>query len=285
MITLKKVFYLFTAFTLATTAVSCSNDDDQIIREEQLTPSQILSSTPWETTGAKDNKGNNVALDHPAVAGFVGFAYFKGDGNFAIYGLNDVLRSIGKWAVDPLGKTRTITALRPDGTAIFTRDVEILELTKNVFTYRIHTNPNDSSVYYDIIHTKINHAEPANGQRILASTAWETTEALDNTGEHVDLNDPKVNGFVGYAYFRADGKYAIYGLNDIVKNQGDWSISPDGKTRTLVARNPDGTIAWTRIVDILELNDGKFTYRIIPDAANPAVYYDIVHKPVDHLEP
>ena len=282
---LKKLCYLFTAITLTVTAVSCSNDDDVVIVEEQLTPSQILSSTPWETTGAKNNQGQDVALTDPSVAGFVGFAYFNGDGNFAIYGLNDVLRSMGTWSVDPLGKTRTITALRPDGTAIFTRDVEILELNKNVFTYRIHTNAADPSVYFDIIHKKVDHAEPSNGQRTLASTAWETTDALDNTGAHVDLNDASVNGFVGYAYFRAGGQYAIYGLNDVLRNQGDWSISADGKTRTLVARNPDGTVAWTRIVDILELNDGKFTYRVIPNAANPSVYYDIVHEPVDHIEP
>ncbi|MCS3532822.1 DUF4822 domain-containing protein [Chryseobacterium sp. JUb7] len=284
--TLKKLCYLFAAFTLSASFVSCSNDDDQVTAEEQLTPSQVLSSTPWATTGAKDKNGNNVALNDPAVAGFVGFAYFNSDGNFAIYGLNDVLRSIGTWSVDPQGKTRTITALRPDGTTIFTRDVDILELSKKVFTYRIHTNPSDPSVFYDIIHERVNHTEPENGQRTLASTAWETTDALDNTGAHVNLNDPAVNGFVGYAYFRAGGAYAIYGLNNVLRNQGDWSISPDGKTRNLIARDPStGAQLWTRDVNILELNDTKFTYRIVPNAANPSVYYDIVHQPVDHIEP
>jgi hypothetical protein len=281
---LKKFCYLLTAFTLATTAISCSDDNNTIV-EEQLTPSQILASTPWATTGAKDKNGKSVALNDPNVAGFVGFAYFNGDGNFAIYGLNDVLRSIGTWSVDPAGKKRTITALRPDGTTIFTRDVDILELNKNVFTYRIHTNASDPSVYYDIIHERVSHAEPANGQRTLASTAWETTDALDKNGNHVNLNDASVNGFVGYAYFRAGGQYAIYGLNDVLRNQGDWSISPDGKTRTLIARNPDGSIMFQRDVEILELNDQKFTYRITPNAANPSVFYDIVHEPVDHLEP
>ncbi|MDP9959170.1 DUF4822 domain-containing protein [Chryseobacterium lathyri] len=286
MITLKKVFYLFAAFALTASFVACSdNDNEFVIVDPALTPSQILSSTPWATTGAKDKDGKSIALNDPAVAGFVGFAYFKSDGNFAIYGLNDVLRSIGTWSVDPQGKTRTITSLRPDRTPIFTRDVEILELNKKVFTYRIHTNPSDPSIFYDIIHERVNHAEPANGQLTLASTAWETTDALDNTGAHVDLNNPAVNGFVGYAYFRAGGQYAIYGLNDVLRNQGDWSISPDGKTRTLVARNPDGTIAWTRVTEILELNSNIFTYRVIPNATNPSVYYDIVHSKVDHKEP
>lgn len=282
---MKKLFYLLTVFTLTATAVSCSNNDDHLTVEEQLTPSQTLSSTPWETTGAKDKNGQSVALTDPAVAGFVGYAYFNGDGKFAIYGLNDVLRSMGTWSVDSQGKKRTITALRPDGTTIFTRDVDILELNRNVFTYRIHTDASDPSVYYDIIHTKVNHAEPSNGQRTLASTPWETTGAIDNSGNHVDLNDPAVNGFVGYAYFRANGNFAIYGLNNVLRSQGDWSISADGKTRTLVAKNPDGTVAWTRVTDILTLNETTFTYRVVPNAANPNVYYDIVHTKVNHMEP
>ncbi len=68
------------------------------------------------------------------------------------------------------GKTRTISSLNPDGTTIFTRDVEILVLNRNEFTYRIRPNSADPSVYYDIIHTRTSHAEPANGQLTLAST-------------------------------------------------------------------------------------------------------------------
>ncbi|SHK32058.1 hypothetical protein SAMN05444267_10031, partial [Chryseobacterium polytrichastri] len=49
---MKKLFYLLTVFTLTATALSCSNDDDHLTVEEQLTPSQTLSSTPWQTTGA-----------------------------------------------------------------------------------------------------------------------------------------------------------------------------------------------------------------------------------------
>ncbi|GAB0155379.1 hypothetical protein CHRYSEOSP005_06400 [Chryseobacterium sp. Alg-005] len=279
---LKKLSYLFAAF-LAVTLISCNSDDDY--NEPQLTPSQTLSSTPWETTGAKDKNGNSVALNDPSVSGFVGYSYFKEDGNFAIYGLNDVLRSRGTWSVSQDGKTRTITALNPDGTTIFTRVVDILVLNKNEFTYRIHPNPNDSSVYYDIIHTKVNHTEPNLGQLILASTPWETTGAKDKNGSPVALTDNRVSGFVGYSYFRANGTYAIYGLNDALRSQGTWSISPDGKTRTITALNPDGSVIFTRVVEILALNKMEFTYRIIPDANNPTEFFDIIHKPVNHLEP
>ncbi|WP_300685655.1 DUF4822 domain-containing protein [Chryseobacterium sp.] len=277
--TMKKLCYLSAAILLSASFASCSNDDNEIVIEQQ-TPSQVLSSTPWETTGAKDKNGNSVALTDTSVAGYVGFAYFKADGNFVIYGLNDVLRSRGTWSVDPQGKTRTIASLNPDGTAIFTRDVEILVLNRNEFTYRIRPNSSDPSIYYDIIHTKTSHAEPTNGQLTLASTPWETTGAKDKSGNNVALSDANVAGYVGYSYFKANGTFKIFGLNDILRSEGTWSISPDGKKRTLT------TPTFTRVVDILVLNETTFTYRITPDAVNnPGVFYDIIHTKVNHNEP
>ncbi|MCL8536876.1 DUF4822 domain-containing protein [Chryseobacterium gallinarum] len=276
--TLKKLSYLLAAAFLSASFVACSDHDDEITVEQQ-TPSQVLSSTPWETTGAKDKNGNNVALTDASVAGYVGFAYFRTNGNFAIYNLNDVLRSMGTWSVDAQGKTRTIASLNPDGTTIFTRDVEILVLNKNEFTYRIRPNANDQTIYYDIIHTRTSHAEPSNGQLTLASTPWETTGAKDKDGNNVALDNNSVAGYVGYSYFKANGTFKIFGLNDVLRSEGTWSISPDGKKRTIT------TATFTRVVDILELNETTFTYRITPDASNPAVFYDIIHTKVNHKEP
>lgn len=280
---LKKLCYLLMAILLSAAFVSCSDNDDMVM--EQMTPSQMLSSTPWETTAARDKNGQPVNLNDASVNGFVGFSYFKADGNFVIYGLNDVLRSRGTWSVDSQGKTRTITALNPDGTTIFSRVVDILVLNSNEFTYRIHTNPSDPSVYYDIIHTKTAHAEPTNGQLTLASTPWETTGAKNSTGNPVALTDPSVSGFVGYSYFKANGTFTIYGLNNVLRSQGTWSVSPDGKKRTITALDANGNVLFTRTVDILTLNNSEFTYRITPDAGNPAVYYDIIHTKVNHQEP
>ncbi|GEN67146.1 MULTISPECIES: DUF4822 domain-containing protein [Chryseobacterium] len=283
--TLKKLCYLCAAMLLTASFVSCSDNDDEIIIEQQ-TPSQVLSSTPWETTGAKDKNGNNIALTDASVAGYVGFAYFKADGKFAIYGLDDILRSRGTWSVDAQGKKRTIAALNPDGSTIFTRDVDILVLNKNEFTYRIYPSSADPSLYYDIIHTRTSHAEPGNGQLTLASTPWETTGAKDKDGNNVALTNASVAGYVGYSYFRANGTFKIVGLDDVFRSQGKWSISADGKKRTLIGINPaTGAVTFTRVVDILTLNETTFTYRIIPDAANPAVFYDIIHTKVTHSEP
>ena len=49
---LKKIA-LAVCIALCTLAVvSCSKDDETVV-EPQLTPSEILASTPWETTNAK----------------------------------------------------------------------------------------------------------------------------------------------------------------------------------------------------------------------------------------
>ncbi|MCJ7934795.1 MAG: DUF4822 domain-containing protein [Chryseobacterium sp.] len=283
--TLKKLCYLLAAMLSSAPLVSCSDHDDEIVIEQQ-TPSQVLASTPWETTGAKDKNGNTVALTDASVAGYVGFAYFKGDGKFAIYGLDDVLRSRGTWSVDAQGKKRTITALNPDGSTIFTRDVDILVLNKNEFTYRIYPSATDLSLYYDIIHTRTSHAEPDNGQLTLASTPWETTGVKDKDGNNVALTEASVAGYVGFSYFKANGTFKIVGLDDVFRSQGKWSISADGKKRTLIGINPTtGAVIFTRIVDILTLNETTFTYRIIPDTANPSVFYDIIHTKVNHNEP
>lgn len=283
--TLKKLCYFSAAILLSAPFVSCSSDDNYVTIIEQQTPPQVLSSTPWETTGAKDKNGTSIALTDASVAGYVGFAYFKADGNFAIYSLNDVLRSRGTWSVDTQGKTRTISSLNPDGTTIFTRDVEILVLNRNEFTYRIRPNSADPSIYYDIIHTRTTHSEPKNGQLTLASTPWKTTGAKDKSGTDVALDNASVAGYVGYSYFKANGTFKIFGLNNILRSQGTWAISPDGKTRTLVALDANGNVIFTRTVEILVLNETTFTYRITPDASQPTVFYDIIHTKDSQKEP
>ncbi|WP_415847586.1 DUF4822 domain-containing protein, partial [Tsukamurella strandjordii] len=119
----------------------------------------------------------------------------------------------------------------------------------------------------------------------LAATAWETTGAKNAQGEKVALTDANVKNYVGWAYFKKDGTFTLYNLDDTAKGQGDWSVSPDGKTRTIVAKDKSGKVQYRRVVDIVKLTDSEFTYRVYPDASNKAVYYDIVHTPTKHAEP
>ncbi|HEX7757030.1 MAG TPA: DUF4822 domain-containing protein [Niabella sp.] len=119
----------------------------------------------------------------------------------------------------------------------------------------------------------------------LASTPWETTEAKNATGQSVPLNDANVSNFVGFAYFKSDSTFTMYNLDDSPKMKGNWWLSPDGTTRTIVARNDAGTVLFTRIVDIVALSAEVFTYRIYPDANDKTLYYDIIHTSTSHPEP
>ncbi|UTT39453.1 DUF4822 domain-containing protein [Glutamicibacter mishrai] len=120
---------------------------------------------------------------------------------------------------------------------------------------------------------------------ILPSTAWETTGATDAKGETVQLSDKDVSNFVGNAYFHADGTFDMYNLDDSPKMQGDWTVTEDGKTRSIVAKDDAGKVLFTRDSDIVTLTDEEFTYRVFPDPQKTDVYFDIIHTPTDHAEP
>ncbi|MEU6661547.1 DUF4822 domain-containing protein [Streptomyces sp. NPDC046821] len=132
---------------------------------KNATPSDVLASTPWKTTSAVDQNGNRVALNNPAVSNFVGWAYFDADGTFAMYNLDDSPKMHGDWTVTPDGSERWINSKDANGNVLFQRTVPIVQLDKNVFTYRVFPNAGDTNVYYDIVHTKTNHVEPGTDGR------------------------------------------------------------------------------------------------------------------------
>jgi hypothetical protein len=156
---LKKIALAVCIALCTLVAVSCSKDDETVV-EPQLTPSEILASTPWETTNAKNNKGENVALTDANVSNFVGFAYFKSDGTFTMFNLDNSPKMLGDWTVSADGKTRTIVAKNAAGETLFTRVVDITVLTKKELTYRVYPNANDKTIYFDIVHTPTTHQEP-----------------------------------------------------------------------------------------------------------------------------
>ncbi|MFZ3572681.1 DUF4822 domain-containing protein [Streptomyces sp. BH097] len=132
---------------------------------KDATPSDLLASTPWKTTSAVDQDGNRVALDDPAVSNFVGWAYFDADGTYTMYNLDDSPKMNGDWTVAPDGSERWINSKDANGDVLFERTVPITQLDKNTFTYRVVPNADEPNVYYDIVHTKTNHAEPGTGDR------------------------------------------------------------------------------------------------------------------------
>lgn len=119
----------------------------------------------------------------------------------------------------------------------------------------------------------------------LAATPWETTSARNQLGKQVPLTNADVQNYVGFAYFKADGTFTMYTLKNAPKMHGEWTVSPDGKTRTIVARDARGKVMFKRASQIVKLDKHVFTYRTFPDAADKSVYIDIVHTPTHHREP
>ncbi|MBO9619615.1 MAG: DUF4822 domain-containing protein [Niabella sp.] len=126
---------------------------------------------------------------------------------------------------------------------------------------------------------------PMTPSQILMSTPWETTSGKDAQGKILPITDPNIANFVGFAYFKSDSIFTMYNLDDSPKMHGNWWLSPDGKTRTIVAKDNNGVILFTRVVDMVVLTTKEFTYRVYPDATNKAVYYDVIHTPTNHKEP
>jgi len=129
--------------------------------DEARTPSDVLASTAWETTGATDTDGEDVPLDDEDVRDFVGWAYFEADGTFTMYTLDDAPKMQGDWTVDAEGTTRHVVARDDAGEVLFERDSDIVTLTDEEFTYRVFPEEGNTDVYYDIVHTPTDHEEPA----------------------------------------------------------------------------------------------------------------------------
>lgn len=144
----------------STTGAEAPASSSSAAKSAAQTPSQVLSSTAWETTGAVDQDGEKVELTDDAAKNYVGFAYFKDGGSFQMYTLDDAPKMQGDWTVSEDGKTRHIVAKDDVGKTLFERDSEITKLTGEEFTYRVPSE-DDKGEYVDIIHTPTDHAQPA----------------------------------------------------------------------------------------------------------------------------
>lgn len=182
MIKKSKLFGLLSAVLFGTlTLASCSDDDNNNSGEPNYNTSgsTILSSHNWVTTEVKDEQGLNLSLDDSIANTYVGYAYYKKDGDFRIVALNNTNKMYGKWALLNNDKTRRLEVYNSFNTIAYTRDVDILTLNDSVFTYRIHYDNADNSKYVDVIHVPTDHAEPKTPAQILAGTSWKTSNIYD----------------------------------------------------------------------------------------------------------
>ena len=121
----------------------CGNVDSFELHSDPVIPpvtdgNLILSSTRWITTKVTDSVGKDVTS---ANAGFVGLADYLSDGNYIFYNLDGTPRGDeGYYFITPKNDKRIIVSR----TRNYTRVVDIVKLTKEVFTYRVKNGANET---------------------------------------------------------------------------------------------------------------------------------------------
>ncbi|MGX5816812.1 DUF4822 domain-containing protein [Chitinophaga lutea] len=139
-----KLKSLSLAVCSAIALAACSKDNDAPV--QPLDGNDILSSTRWVTTIVTDSVGKDVTA---ANTGFVGLADYLKDGNYVFYAVDGTPRGDeGYWFITP-GNTKRILVSR---TRNYTRVVDVVKLTPEVFTYRV---VNGAGATVDVEHKPI----------------------------------------------------------------------------------------------------------------------------------
>ncbi|MGG5577246.1 DUF4822 domain-containing protein [Myroides sp. C15-4] len=277
---------LFLATFSAITLPSCSSDDHKGSNTIQETKTAMLAKHVWKTTEVRDNQKKKLDLGVQPAKTYAGFAYYRPDGTFRIIDFNDRPKMFGRWKLTDGETKRLLTVYNNDNTIAYARTIDFLALNNSLFTYRVVPNASQPAVYYDVDHQPVtNHPEPLTPAQILAAVDWKTVEVLDITAgieraKKLNMNVAPAASFSGDVYYtnahgnayfpkNKEGKYAngsfiftAFNNKKKVRSTGDWYVSVDGTQRTLMARNPDRSIAWERKVRIVELTTAVFTYDI-----------------------
>lgn len=116
-------------------------------------------------------------------------------------------------------------------------------------------------------------------EELMVGKTWVTTNAIDHQTRSIGENDQRVSMFYGTAKYYRDGTFVMFTPKGEQKMQGDWSISEDGKTRTLVAKDDQGNVLFTRSVENTAVTPTDYVYRIYPSERNKDQYIDILHAP------
>ncbi|ROR52086.1 UNVERIFIED_ORG: uncharacterized protein DUF4822 [Providencia alcalifaciens] len=115
-------------------------------------------------------------------------------------------------------------------------------------------------------------------EEIMVGKVWVTTEALDQDKKEVNAEDKQVANFFGVAEYYPDGTFNMTTFDGKPKMKGDWSFDENGKSRSLTAKDDDGKVLFTRVVENVTVTPEEYTYRIYPEQDSKDKYFDIVHK-------
>lgn len=123
---------------LAIVFLAACSKDDTVMPPAPENGNVILSSTRWTTTVVRDSVGKDVTA---ANMGFVGLADYLTDGNYVFYNMDGTPRGDeGYYFITPKNDKRILVSR----TRNYTRVVDVVKLTREVFTYRVVNGANQT---------------------------------------------------------------------------------------------------------------------------------------------
>jgi hypothetical protein len=249
-----------------------SKKENKLTAGEEL--ANILSSTNWQGTKVYDKDKNDLTKEN---ANLIGLA--KYDDETSRYEFFDITTKEsrgdkGTFFITNDGKIRVLISESMGYQAV----VEITELNKDMFTYKRmgkDANGNDVEVFVDHIpykETELSFTDQdktletstgevltdIDGDKILSSTLWQGTVALDENGNDVSSFNSNYLGLAKY-----DDKTNKYEFFDATtgESRGDYGYYDVVHGNKIRAHVSQGGNKYGAVLELTELNENKFTYK------------------------
>lgn len=253
---------------------------------------KVLSSTNWQGTKAYDKEGNDLTKEN---ANYIGLALY--DDKTSQYEFFDKTTKKsrgdrGTYFVTNDGKIRVLISKTYKYQAIVT----ITELNKDMFTYkRMGKDKEGNSVEIFVDHVPYNDSKliftkpqeeltkstgvvitKIDGDKILSSTLWQGTQALDKNGNDVTSYNKNYIGIAKYDY--VTNKYEFFNAKTGV-SRGDYGLFDVFNNNKIRAHVSQG-YKYGAVLELTEINSDKFTYaRIGKDKDGNEIEITVEHIP------
>ncbi|YCI74834.1 DUF4822 domain-containing protein [Bacillus sp. R1-10] len=269
-----------------------SNQESKSTAGQELT--EILSGTNWQGTKVYDKNNNDLTKEN---ANFIGLAKYDDETSRYEFFDKNTKESRGDKGIFFItnGKMRVLISESMGYQAV----VEITELNKDMFTYKRmgkDANGNDVEVFVDHIpytETELSFTDPdknletytgdvetdVDGDKILSSTPWQGTVALDEKGNDVSSYNSNYLGLAKY-----DDKTNKYEFFDAKtgESRGDYGYYDVVHGNKIRAHVSLGENKYGAVLELTELNENKFTYkRIGKDKEGKDITITVEHIPYE----
>ncbi|WP_350298981.1 DUF4822 domain-containing protein [Peribacillus frigoritolerans] len=269
-----------------------SKQENKLTAGEEMT--KILTSTNWQGTKVYDKNNNDLTKEN---ANFIGLAKYDDETSRYEFFDKNTKESRGDKGTFFItnGKMRVLISESMGYQAV----VEITELSKDMFTYKRmgkDANGNDVEVFVDHIpytETELSFTDPdknletytgdvvtdVDGDKILSSTTWKGTVALDEKGNDVSSYNSNYLGLAKY-----DDKTNKYEFFDAKtgESRGDYGYYDVVHGNKIRAHVSQGENKYGAVLELTELNENKFTYkRIGKDKEGKDITITVEHIPYE----